>query len=574
MKERKGNDSLPILSSAYLEGMMNETSWWSTHGPFKPWRECPTRPDPGAVLLFYLEKRGILPDEYMSFLSDLLDLQKSMVYNILKGEGLDSISRCRILVDALKIYPPLLGIDAQYYPIDRHTYWWQTCGYSFDADAQGYPLIGQVIAYFRVHRLSTGGESVKAWSQEDLGDATGLKKETIYRMEHDRNPLVLEHMSRRTIVATTLGTVAGDQESTLFHLFGLDPQAYGVPVPTQDPIPEVLFLPECLTEELLQEYQQKLEQFSTEYSTGHAHHLVEEAHACLGQLQALHLKAETCAQRVSLFALQCRFHGFLAGIAREQLKIADMTTHTDMAVKQAEQVVSLQKRQVCDQAFIVLTHELLAAALLWRAAAYSDYEEWIPAQTEIDQALHLLPSVQNSQLKVHIVAQAGLIHAYAARNEVDRALVLSYFNLAAQLNTPNQLLLAFAAPSDHFIHADTGLLHLYKAMALSAPNMKGTTGDCVLDLLAAAQKWTPPEMIRQRLLIQLFQAHAHAIEGDYREAVETALDALEKSRQIHSRLNQLRLEEFSEQLLDTDCRGQPYLAYLRMKLRTWDYSLD
>src|SRR5215470_9036636 len=160
---------------------MSEKDWWHSYGPFKRWSECPTRPDPGEVLLFYLEKRGIEPDEQVAFLIDLLDLQKSMVYNILKGEGLDSISRCRLLVQALKIHPPLLGIDAKHYPIERHAYWWHECGYSFDADAQGYPLIGQVIAYFRVNRLQEGEESVKGWSQEDLGEATGLKKETIYR---------------------------------------------------------------------------------------------------------------------------------------------------------------------------------------------------------------------------------------------------------------------------------------------------------------------------------------------------------------------------------------------------------
>jgi len=97
---------------------MCENYWWSTYGKFSPWRECPTRPDPGEVLLFYLAKREIPPEEHVSFLSDLLDLQKSMVYTILKGEGFDSISRCRLLVEALKIYPPLLGIDANYFPID------------------------------------------------------------------------------------------------------------------------------------------------------------------------------------------------------------------------------------------------------------------------------------------------------------------------------------------------------------------------------------------------------------------------------------------------------------------------
>ena len=114
---------------------MSDNNWWHCYGPFNPWRECPTRPDPGEVLLFSLARCGIGPDEQVAYLSDLLELQKSMVYAILKGESLDTISRCRILVQALKIHPPLLGIDAKYYPIERHAYWWRDQSFSFDADA-------------------------------------------------------------------------------------------------------------------------------------------------------------------------------------------------------------------------------------------------------------------------------------------------------------------------------------------------------------------------------------------------------------------------------------------------------
>jgi hypothetical protein len=76
-----------------LEQIMSEKYWWTSYGNFNPWSQCPSRPDPGEVLLFFLEKRGIGSEEQVSFLIDLLDLQKSMIYNILKGEGLDSITQ-------------------------------------------------------------------------------------------------------------------------------------------------------------------------------------------------------------------------------------------------------------------------------------------------------------------------------------------------------------------------------------------------------------------------------------------------------------------------------------------------
>src|SRR5437764_6804718 len=162
---------------------MSEKDWWSDISSFQPWKRCPTRPDPGEVVQFYLEKQGIGPEKQIAYLIDLLDLQKSMIYNLLKGEGLDAISRCRRLATALKIPPSLLGLDSKYSPIEQHAYWWRAHGFTFNADAQGYPLMSEVILHLRMQRTQTGeGGKAKVWSQEDLGEATGLKKQTIYRM--------------------------------------------------------------------------------------------------------------------------------------------------------------------------------------------------------------------------------------------------------------------------------------------------------------------------------------------------------------------------------------------------------
>ena len=64
---------------------MSNKDWWSNYGSFRRWHECPSRPDPGEVLLFSLAKQGIKPDEHVSYLMNLLHLQKSMIYNMLRG---------------------------------------------------------------------------------------------------------------------------------------------------------------------------------------------------------------------------------------------------------------------------------------------------------------------------------------------------------------------------------------------------------------------------------------------------------------------------------------------------------
>src|SRR5216110_408809 len=134
------------------ECFMREHVWWRDYGSFPRWQECPSRPDPAEVLLAYLKLRGIEPAQQVDYIMDLLHLQKSMAYAVLKGKGFDSISRCRTLVAALKMYPPLLGIDAHFYPLDLHPSWWKTSGFSFHADEQGSPVMSEVISSLRQQR--------------------------------------------------------------------------------------------------------------------------------------------------------------------------------------------------------------------------------------------------------------------------------------------------------------------------------------------------------------------------------------------------------------------------------------
>src|SRR5262249_49586729 len=148
--------------------------------------------------------------------------------------------------------------------------------------------------------------------------------------------------------------------------------------------------------------------------------------------------ASSTSQRVNILALQSRYHELIVGVAREQRKPDVITFHADRAVKLAEQAMTLPNLKLGEHALFVITSELLAAALLWRADAYYELDHYDLAQVDIDRALNLLPELQSSQLKIHIVADAGLIHAHMATDEIDRTLVLSYFNLAAQLNAPSQ----------------------------------------------------------------------------------------------------------------------------------------
>src|SRR5437762_732407 len=234
-----------------------------------------------------------------------LILQISTIYHILKRNGFDTTSRCRTVVQNLKISPPLLGLDAKFYPIELHPQWWQADGFPFHADPQGYPMTSEVVAYLRKQMTHTNEDgNIEMWTQEDLGDACGLRKETAYRMEHEKHPLTFETVSRRALVASVFGQVLAEKEATIYRLFGLDPQAHGVPVATSECVP-VIHLPiKHLTTEMLQERQKTQKAFFTEYSHAHAQDRVEEVLEWLRDAQALLPLANTTGQRVGLLALQ------------------------------------------------------------------------------------------------------------------------------------------------------------------------------------------------------------------------------------------------------------------------------
>jgi len=550
---------------------MGKTSWWNDAGPFQPWNRCPSRPDPGMVLRFYLERRGIRSDEQVGYLMKLLKLQKSMVYHILQGEGFDLISRNRLLVRELALPPTLLGIDGKYFPIEKHPLWWRDSGFSFNADSEGYPVMSEVVACLRRQMIQMGeGGGVKSWSQQELGDATDLRKEIIYRIEHNKNPLMLEHMSRRALVASALGAFAGEQEPTIFRLFGLDPLAYRVQIPAHERVPVIDLPYQCVSDEVLQEYQQKLADAFTEYATSRAQDRATEAQEWVKQLFVMLSRAETSAKRVSLLALQSRAHRLLACVARDQCEKERILFHTAQALVLAEQTVTLLNPT--DQTVHTTTNELLASALFTSAMAFYELDEYERAQKYGDRALELLPNVLSRHLKAEILAAAALIHACTATSPMDQQKVLSYLRCAMQTHMPH--LYDVDAPDENFFQCSEGKLLLYKAWALSSPKMEGVAKESVQALLNRAQRLTDPLLLRQQVLIEYLQARSHFVAGSYKPATEMAHSALAKCRRLQSRLWKQRLEALYQRLLDTPVRDKPLLVSLGIQLRMWDYEVN
>ena len=202
---------------------------------------------------------------------------------------------------------------------------------------------------------------------------------------------------------------------------------------------------------------------------------------------------------------------------------------------------------------------------------YSELNQYDQAQITIDRALHLFTHLQSRHLKTAILGAAAVIHATTATTATEKTLVVSYLNQAALLTPASQSPCDVA--DDNFFRCDRGLLAIYKALVFISPNMKGFTAEKVSDILEDAQRLTCPELVRRQTCIACLLAQVHFLAGDYQQATEVALSALEKSRQIRSRLWRNALEGLYQRLMNTSYKGKPLLVYLGAQLRTWDYGM-
>jgi hypothetical protein len=537
---------------------MNERYWWADFGPFRPWRKCPTRPDPAEVLSHFLRLRGIALEGWVPYLMDLLNLQKSHVYNILNGNGgFHSVARCRLLVHALKIYPPLLGLDAQFYPIEAYSYWWQDYGFAFHADEQGYPLLGEIIAQLR--RTATPN-----WTQEMMGEALGHNSSFMQRIEYGTSPQADDSLLRRATLAFLFVSLANKEQALIFRLLGLAPEAYGIPVPEAEACLPVSFCVR-LSDRLLDGYQQQVADFFAEYEEGRGYAWMEEARVLAQELAGLVRRSAARAQQVRLLILASRVHRFLACMAMQagEQGSADIR----QAIALAEQLNALASSgSAHDDHAQVTANELLASALFTKVQALHLSGEYILAQECIDQVL-ALPNIESKPLQVTLFGMAGRLHATTAISPADQRIALFCLEQAYSVCQfcDNQ-------KDDNFFRGDKGLFFLYKAWAMSSPKMEGCRRERILDLLEDAQRHTPATLARRHLVILYLQAEAHLSTGNASEALEIALDALGKSRECHSRLWKHCIEELYQRYLQPLLKDKPLCTSLGIRLQTWDWE--
>src|SRR5579859_3576140 len=390
--------------------------WWLAFGNFSPVDEREQRPDPLEVLLFFLDRTGVTPEKRASKLIQLLGIKKDVAYAILKGEWFDSIARCRLLVEALSLPAQLLAIDGQYR--DKQG-WWKEQGYPFDAGPDGYPDVGQAIAYFRSYMFKTVKGVQRPWTQEDLALALQVSKVTVNHMEHNHTHAASDKISRREAIGRVIQTAAkGTNLALVFPLLGLDARSFAPP-DTAGSQPLLLLPGASLNDMNFQEHKQMLDAFHEEYMRGHGQGVLEEAaiwyRMITHQIAPL---ARNDQQRINIVTLQSLYHRFVTNIGRELRQDQSSLFHANKAVAFAQDGVRLA--QGSSEITRIRAQELEYQAIRNRAVVHFEQGTLQPAQEDVDTSLSLCRGLPASQLTAQTLIDAGLIHAYAAQSEQER----------------------------------------------------------------------------------------------------------------------------------------------------------
>ena len=428
--------------------------WWSEYGDFPPEDERERAPSPSAVL----ESYRIAGKVSFPQLAAEMDLSEKMARRIFhQGDGLDFMSRRRILARRLKIPPELLGLDRLHWN-RPNTCWWTLDGYpAFSMDADGYPHPGEVVRWHRKKmRKRDLDEKLVAWRQEDLGEVCipSLSLESVNKME--RHCVGLDSMNRRRALVSLLGIPPA--------LLGLDAAKHERRIPG---IPSAtLLLSGGLTDDMLLLFEQRQEELFLEYYRQHGQGSVGEMNWWIPYLQdeALPL-ARYDQQRMWVRRIERQYYRLTTDIAREQRDYGEAILRANILVALAEEMRDT---------------EYLVVALCIRAATFREQGPlfYNVAKADFDCALALIKqsAQENHPLALPVVgtatAGAALVHFFTANIKDEREVAKSLMQRAEKLSQR-----AVGEVDTYKLKFDPGFYHGQAAMALTTWHNPATFND-------------------------------------------------------------------------------------------------
>ncbi|HEU5230024.1 MAG TPA: hypothetical protein VFU49_19545 [Ktedonobacteraceae bacterium] len=521
--------------------------WWHSFGPFPPKGAKGQYPSPGAVVIYYRQRLGMT----RQMLAQTLGMSISMACRMEKESiGLDSITRCRKLVSLLDIPAFLLSLDSLAHLEEKQRPWWLEEGYpAFDKGDDGYPLIGQVLKYYRERKLQqlqqkkgkdTYPEEEK-WTQHGLAMALGVSEFTVRKMENYQKGL--DSITRRQALSFFLNIPP--------VLLGLDMLDHTTVVEQEQRVTIHRAKPKTLVLEtdVFRKYHRIQEELWTEHFTYHGQGAVNKAQRELKYLQEV-TSLTRGRQQQKIIEMQSLCYQFIAAVALEKRAFDTLFTHENRAVAYAKGAAN---------------NELIASALLRRAMAYYGRGKIRAAIGDIDEAM-MVSKDASGQVRGTVLQNAGMIHAHMIQSNADITSALNLLDQAEAIARSGNL-----GEDEYFLRFNVGMYHIRRAIALIAVGhsteklRKGPFTEALYQL-ELAERNTGQEMTRRHGMINLFRAQAHYGLGEYGFAVKEALLALDVFKEIHSDINIGYITELYYKLGASSYKNAPLVLRLGWEL--------
>ncbi|SRR5579875_956703 len=522
--------------------------WWYAYGPFHAKDAKKNYPHPGEVVQHYREQMGMS----RKTLASLLGISVSLACRMEKENvGLDSITRCRTLIALLHIPAFLLELDSLSHSQEKGIVWWQEEGYPpFAAGDDGYPLVGEVLKYYRTcklrqvqHRKGNGtGSGEEQWTQYGLAVALSVSEFTVRKMENYHKGL--DSITRRQALSFFLNIPP--------VLLGLDSLTHE-PLVKQDSHPTVRSAtPKVITleKDIFSKYRKIQEGLWAEHFTYHGKDAVGKALRELKQFHDL-ISLTKGEQQHKIIELQSLSRQFIAAVALEERHFDTLFLYEDQAVAEAREIHN---------------EELLAAALLRRSMAHYGRGNLSAALHDIDEATAISEGGP-AHLRGTVLQNAGMIHAHVIRDNRDITAAFALLDQAGAIARVGHF-----GEDAYFLNFSVGMYHIRRAIALiavgrSTEKLRKEALKEAIEQLELAQQCTRPEMTRRRALIHLFRAQAYCGLGEYCFAVKEALLALEVFQQIHSAINIGYIFDLYTELRASSYGNAPLVLRLGWELR-------
>jgi len=418
--------------------------------------------------------------------------------------------------------------------------WWVELGYpSFEEGKGGFPRAGQVVKYYRERKMDDKG---RPWTQKALAKVLGITENAVRDIE---NRDVGMDFERRQFLCKLfdippilLGIITIEQiEEMLREQRNALSSSATLEKPSHVTISSSTATAPRLTIDVA-EYREKLVSYwKTDYSHS-AHGVIEDIIYRISELYQELPYARSKDYHCLLQGLLCDYHQFIGHLLRDRQRYDDAITHLNKAFQLAKSLDNTEQK-----ALVLFSR----GYILWNA---NRIKEAMTDFKNAGQHKQQLPYYLNGS----IVLFSGLTQALSAKAEKEQKEALLLIDQGGNVARTHR-----KEESPYFIDFNLNRYHGVKSLALMAA---GQNRDAINELKLRNNYAN----VHGQVYYDISLAYVYVNLGNYAQAADIAIYALEIAREINSDINITRIANIHRQLQKSSYKNNPDVARLEYLL--------